>query len=145
MPFAPDDYAVPTSLETTGFRLEALGPQHNARDHQAWMSSIDHIRATPGYAGRDWPAPMTPEQNLADLEQHAWEFEQRRGFTYTVLDGDDVVGCVYIYPADDGLHDARATSWVTEARADLDPRVRATVKAWLATSWPFELVDYAGT
>ena len=99
--FVPDGFAVPRELVTGEFRLEPLGPQHNAGDYEAWMSSIDHIRATPGFEGWRWPDPeMTPEQNLGDLQQHAEEFAQRSGFTYTVLDPGSgrVIGCVYIYP-----------------------------------------------
>ena len=44
---------------TTMFRLEPLGPEHNDRDYEAWMSSIDHIHATPGMEHRDWPTPMS--------------------------------------------------------------------------------------
>ncbi|MGA2014976.1 MAG: N-acetyltransferase, partial [Solirubrobacteraceae bacterium] len=53
--FVPDDYAVPLALTGPGFRLEPLGPQHNVADHRAWTSSIDHIRATPGFSTWRWP------------------------------------------------------------------------------------------
>jgi hypothetical protein len=108
--FVPDGFAVPRELVAEEFRLEPLGPQHNAGDYEAWTSSIEHIRATPGFEGRPWPDPeMTPEQNLADLRRHAEDFAQRSGFTYTVLDSDGgtIIGCVYIYPSDrtDGAAD----------------------------------------
>lgn len=144
-PFVPPDFEAPTSLKTDEFRLEPLGPQHNERDHDAWMSSIDHIRSTPGFTDpdRDWPTAMSLESNLDDLEMHARHFRDREGFTYSVLDGDDVIGCVYIYPASDGDHDARVTSWVTEGRSALDVKVFMAVSAWLAESWPFSGFDYA--
>ena len=113
--FVPDDFAVPRELVTGEFRLEPLGPQHNAGDYEAWMSSIEHIRATPGFEGWRWPDPeMTSEQNLGDLRQHAEEFAERSGFTYTVLDAGSgrVIGCVYIYPSK-GAGGARA--WPTSA------------------------------
>jgi len=47
--FVPVDFDPPTALVTDRFRLEPLGPQHNNADHAAWTSSIEHIRATPGY------------------------------------------------------------------------------------------------
>jgi len=53
--FLPEDFDPPTSLLTDKFRLEPLGPQHNAADHAAWMSSIEHIHATPGYLDGGWP------------------------------------------------------------------------------------------
>jgi hypothetical protein len=40
------------------------------------------------------------------------DFAERTGFTYAVLDAaDDVVGCVYLYPAEDGEHDVHVRSW----------------------------------
>src|SRR3984885_7729565 len=98
--FVPVDFAVPDGLTAAEFRLEPLGPQHNAADYAAWTSSMDHIQATPGFAGWGWPHPMSLADNLGDLERHAQDFAGRRGFTYPVLSpGDgDVIGCVYIYP-----------------------------------------------
>ena len=143
--FVPDDFAVPRELVTEEFRLEPLGPQHNADDYDAWTSSIDHIKATPGFGGR-WPDPaMTPEENLADLQRHAEDFAQRSGFTYTVLarGSDRIIGCVYIYPSGsaDGAADVR--SWVRADQADLDVAVHDAVSAWLTNDWPFTSVRYA--
>jgi hypothetical protein len=145
-PFVPDEFPVPRTLVDARFRLEPLGPQHNAADHAAWTSSIEHIRATPGWEGRDWPPPegMPAEDNLRDLERHAADFEARRGFTYSVLAPDgDVIGCVYIYPAPGGEHDARVLSWVSAAAAELDVPLRAAVSRWLVEQWPFERLEYA--
>ncbi len=141
-PFVPADFDVPESFEGAGFRLEPLGPQHNERDHAAWMSSIDHIRATPGFPDGDWPSAMSLEENLADLERHARHFEERRGFTYSILDGDEVIGCVYIYPASQPGYDAEVQSWVTESRAGMDVTVRTALAQWLTREWPFAAPYY---
>jgi hypothetical protein len=139
--FVPDDFEVPTSLEAPGFRLEPLGPEHNERDHAAWMSSIDHIHATPGFPMQDgWPHPMDLAANLGDLDQHRRDFEARTGFTYTVLDGDEVMGCVYLYPSDEDGVDAQVSSWVRASHAHLDEALWQTVNDWLARDWPFEVV-----
>ena len=144
-PFVPDDFAVPRELVAGEFRLEPLGPQHNAGDYEAWTSSMEHIAATPGFAGWGWPKPMTPEDNLGDLRRHAEDFAARKGFTYTVLaDGDRIVGCVYIYPARDGPPGAAdVRSWVRADRAELDVPLHDAVSAWLAEVWPFTVVRYA--
>jgi hypothetical protein len=66
------------------------------------MSSIEHIHAAPGFSTWRWPPAdgMSLDENLRDLRRHADDFKQRVGFTYTVLDDEDVVvGCVYIYPS----------------------------------------------
>jgi hypothetical protein len=161
--FVPADFAVPGGLTAELFRLEPLGPQHNAADYAAWTGSMDHIQATPGFAGSSWPHPMSLADNLGDLERHAQDFTGRRGFTFTVLSpGDgDVIGCVYIYPRPgDSPEDAgaagdsatgsgtagrpaRVRSWVRADHADLDPVLYRTVLAWLRSDWPFPSVDYA--
>ena len=105
--FVPDDFAVPDELVCDGFVLRPLAAEHNAADHAAWMASIDHIRETPGFRGRRWPFPMPLEQNLRDVERHQQDFNERSGFTYTVLDrAGEVIGCVYIYPSDQPDFDA---------------------------------------
>lgn len=143
-PFVPSGFTVPMTSTGPGFRLEPLGPQHNERDHEAWMSSIDHIRATPGYdPDGDWPVAMSLAANLADLEMHARHFADREGFTYSILDGDDVIGCLYIYLTDDPTHDASIKSWVRSSHAEMDVVVYESVSRWIAQSWPFDNPRYA--
>jgi len=142
-PFVPPGFAPPQDLEGPGFRLEPLGPQHNDRDYAAWTSSLEHIRATPGFESGDWPVPMSLERNREDLSRHAADFEDRTGFTYSVLAGDDVIGCVYIYPSGDGRHDAEISSWVRESDAALDTAVWRAVSQWMETDWPFADTVYA--
>ena len=146
MAFVPDDFQPPLELVTDQFVLEPLGPQHNEADHPAWSSSIEHIRATPGYPDGRWPRPMSLEENRGDLERHARDFAARSGFTYTVLDPSDrdVIGCVYIYPDEPGGDDAVVKSWVRATHADRDVPLREAVSRWLAEAWPFERISYAG-
>jgi hypothetical protein len=142
--FVPPDFVVPLRLGTPQFRLEPLGPEHNAADYAAWSSSMEHIQATPGWEESSWPREMTLEENRADLVRHAGDFENRTGFTYTVLEpGGDVVGCVYIYPSKPGAHQAHVLSWVRAGRAELDVPLWQAVSDWLAAEWPFQNVDYA--
>jgi hypothetical protein len=142
--FVPPDFAVPRGLETSEFVLEPLGPEHNQRDYDAWTSSMEHIAQTPGYPDGSWPREMTLDENRADLQRHADDFRNRRGFTYTVLDpaSRDVIGCVYIYPVAGGDHDACALSWVRESHAQLDVPLWRTVSEWLESDWPFANVEY---
>jgi hypothetical protein len=151
--FVPADFAVPGGLTDGEFRLEPLGPEHNAADYAAWTASIGHIRATPGFAGHSWPHEMSLAENLDDLERHARDFAGRRGFTYTVLSTStgETIGCVYIYPprdkspdrpSADGQH-AAVSSWVRADRAALDPELYHAVRAWLERDWPFRSIEYA--
>ena len=143
--FVPEQFAVPRLLRTDAFRLEPLGPQHNAADFAAWTSSIEHIRATPGFATGSWPrAGMSIEENLRDLTRHAKDFAARIGFTYTVLDHhDEVIGCVYIYPSDQEGTEAWVGSWVRADHAELDRALYEAVIRWLDDDWPFTTIDYA--
>ncbi len=143
MSFVPASFQVPESHLAGSFRLEPLGPEHNERDYQAWTSSMQHIASTPGFANWGWPTPMTLEENLSDLEMHARHFENREGFTYSVVDGDEVIGCVYIYPSKEPDLDAQVRSWVRASRADLDVALWREVSRWLETVWPFDSVGYA--
>jgi hypothetical protein len=140
----------PERLRTERFVLEPLGPHHNDADHAAWMGSIEHIRATPGFTpehwgGDDWPYPMSLAENLADLHQHADEFARGEAFAYTVLDpaDGDVIGCVYVDP--DEVADARCRLWVRADRAHLDTDLETTVRAWLTgPSWELNSVRFPG-
>ncbi len=145
VPFVPDDFQPPLGLVADDFVLEPLGPEHNEDDHDAWSSSMEHIRATPGFTDGRWPRLMTLEENRADLERHAHDFAARSGFTYTVLDPADrrVIGCVYIYPDTKGADDAAVFSWVRATHAGYDAALREVVSRWLGEAWPFGRISYA--
>ena len=140
MSLVADDFVVPLSFDCPGFRMEPLGPRHNERDHEAWMSSIDHIWSTPDFPDGPWPTAMTLEANHDDMVRHAKHFEERHGFTYSILDGDDVIGCLYIYPSETA--DAAASSWVRASRAEMDVVTWKAISTWLETDWPFVTVEY---
>lgn len=145
--FVPAGFVAPRVLTTDQFRLEPLGPEHNEADRAAWMSSIEHIRATPGYPDGSWPPPegLTLEENRNDLTRHARHFAEGRGFTFTVLDpAGGVIGCVYLYPSPDAAYDVTVQSWVTADRAELDGPLADAVAAWIATDWPWERLDRCG-
>ncbi len=146
--FVPANFDPPTSLATNQFHLEPLGPQHNEADHAAWMSSIEHIRSTPGYPDGNWPprTGMTLEENLIDLRRHADDFTRGAGYTFTVLDPSDngVIGCVYLYPSASEEWDVTVQSWVRADRSSLDVPLADAVARWLATEWPWERVDRCG-
>jgi hypothetical protein len=142
----------PRLLRTAAFVLEPLGPEHNEADHAAWSSSIEHIRATPGFqpaewGGDAWPFPMSAIENRGDLERHAAEFASGEAFAYTVLDplDGDVIGCVYVDPDPTGEADAMCRSWVRADRAELDPGLHEVVREWLrSNAWSFTTVRFPG-
>lgn len=141
-PFVPPGFEVPHALDHPDFRLVPLGPIHNDRDYRAWTSSMDHIRRTPGFETYSWPHPMSPEDNLRDLQKHADDFARRTGFTYSVVSGDDVLGCVYIYPGG-SAYAAVVRSWVRADHHHLDVPLYQAVREWLGRVWPFQAISYS--
>jgi hypothetical protein len=145
-PLVPGDFAVPAGLTDDLFVIEPLDVRHNESDHAAWTSSIDHIKGTPGFAGRSWPdQPMSLAENAADLARHARDFADRTGFAYTVLDpaSGEVIGCVYFYPPRRDGYDVDVRSWVRADRAELDRPLHDVIRHWLSAAWPFRRPDYA--
>ncbi len=144
--FVPDGFVPPRGLVSDRFVLEPLGPEHNESDLAAWSSSIEHIRATPGFEGRKWPERVySLEENLADLVQHRVDFETGTGFAYTVLapGSRQVVGCVYLYPPRRPGYDVDVRSWVRQEDAPLDKPLAEAINAWLASEWPWRAPDVA--
>ena len=141
----PPDFDVPLGLATCDFVLEPLGPEHNEEDYEAWTSSMEHIAQTPGFPWGSWPREMTEDENREDLQRHADDFRNRKGFTYTVLDpiDRDVIGCVYIYPLRDSDDTAIVQSWVRKSHARLDAPLWRAVSRWLESDWPLTAVQYA--
>ncbi|MEV4313872.1 N-acetyltransferase [Actinocrispum sp. NPDC049592] len=140
--FVPPDFSVPTTFVHDEFHLTPLRPEHNPDDYRAWTSSKEHIRRTPGFEHYGWPVDMTIEENRRDLVQHADDFTRRVGFTYSVISGEEVIGCVYIYPDDKPGH-AQVRSWVREDRAQLDVVLYELVDEWLRDVWPFKGYSYS--
>jgi RimJ/RimL family protein N-acetyltransferase len=116
------------------------------KDYEAVIESRELLHAQ---FGGPWPREgFTRQENLADLERHQREFEQREAFAYTVvsLDESRVLGCIYINPSSDKDTDAEVYMWVRQSEFDkgLDPILSETVKTWLEETWPFEQVNYPG-
>ena len=147
--FEPADFNAPIVHRLAGVRLERLEELHNERDHAAWMVSIEHIKATPGFSKGDWgtdewPRTMTLAENLADLVDHHREFDERIGFAYSVMRDEDVIGCVYIEPDETHEAEVKVRSWVVADDADLDAPLAVAVKRWILEKWPVITVRYVG-
>jgi hypothetical protein len=139
--FVPEDFRVPQHIEQPTYVLRPLTTAEVAKDYAAVMSSRQSLRQIFGN-NDNWPAEqMTLEENYRDLERHQNDFEQRRGFTYTVetATGDECLGCVYIYPCKRGTYDAEVYYWVRDsAKAQgLEAELGTFVRSWLREVWPF--------
>jgi hypothetical protein len=145
--FVPDEFDIPAGTRNERFVIEPLRLEHNESDYDAWTSSREHIKATPGFVGDEtWvDLDLSLEDNADAIARHEKDFRSRNGFAYTVLDGVSlaVIGSVYLYPPRRDEYDADVRSWVRADRADLDKPLHDLVRAWLAESWPFGRPEYA--
>ena len=142
MAWYPADAAVPDELRTDECLLRPLRATDVELDYDAVIASRELLLV--GSGGR-WPAAgFSLADNLADLERHEREHEERVAFTYTVLmpDGARCLGCVYINPLRPMLRRlARRGTYAAapgeEDRADDDPAWRdarddeAVVSFWV--------------
>ena len=141
----PDTFEVPALLETEHFRLRMLSVDDVDKDYEAVMETQAYFHSK----GSSWPrVGFTIEENLADLQRHQQEFQERKAFAYTVVSLDEIrmLGCLYINPTDREDADARVQMWVRTSEYDkgLDPILFSTVKQWLDSAWPFSNVVYPG-
>jgi hypothetical protein len=154
MPLVHSSFVPPESANLDGFTLEVLGPRHAAADFLAVASSKEQIRHVFG-PENDWPgAGITFEQNLADLERHADEFERRAAFAYAMLKSPaEYVGCLYIKPVKSRtvqdrrktLFDAQAFFWLSSVQNSLSEFVvHAQLAQWLDDHWPFRSMAWPG-
>lgn len=146
-PLVPDDFKVPDGLVHADFHLRMLAASDAEADYDAVMASQARLRAGSPHG---WPrAGFTLKENLADLIRHEQEFHDRIAFAYTMVAPDDseVLGCVYINPADpQDEHDAQVYMWVRdEHHPELTGTLFSAVDAWLQRDWPFRSVRYIRT
>lgn len=143
----PNDFIVPSILETSEFRLRPLLISDVVKDYDAVMSSVDHLKGVLS-PDSDWPEGLTFEDDLIDLGWHHKEFKRRTSFAYTVMSLDEArcLGCCYIYPPSDPAYDAEAYYWArqSELASGLEERLGQVFRDWLARDWPFERVAYPG-
>ncbi|MBV7337457.1 GNAT family N-acetyltransferase [Chloroflexi bacterium TSY] len=118
------------------------------QDFEAVMSSKESLRQI--FAPNDdWPADeMTLQDNYNDLQRHESDFDQRVGFTYTVVTVNEqsCLGCVYIYPSPTKQHDARVYYWVRDSAKpqELDKKLGDFLHHWVADAWPFHNPVFPG-
>jgi hypothetical protein len=148
MAFLPDEFEVPTVLETERFRLRPLTIHDVVKDSDAVMTSRDHLWAL---FGEEWgwpPEDLTLEQDLDDLGWHQKEFERRSSFDYAVVSLDErrVLGCVYVDPPTKAGFEAEVYLWArtSEVASGLEEELLAVVREWIDREWPFATVAFPG-
>ena len=147
-PFVPADFIIPLRLEHSNFILRKLTTADVEQDYEAVMSSKENLRKI--FSPQDdWPRDgMTLEDNFKDLQGHQEDFDQRRGFTYTVVSpSEDIcLGCVYIYPWKGKQYDVQVYFWVRDIAIpiDLEKQLDHHLHHWLVETWPFRSPAFPG-
>jgi hypothetical protein len=146
--FVSEEFVVPQRVEQRNYLLRPLTTTDVEKDYEAVMSSKESLRQIFGENG-EWPAEtMTLQDNYRDLERHQTDFEQRRGFTYTMEtpDGNRCLGCVYIYPCQRGDYDAQVFYWVRDSvkAQGVEAELGAFLRQWLRQVWPFQRPAFPG-
>lgn len=154
MTFYPENEQVPEYLQTEEFVILPLTPTHVELDYAALMSNKEMLRL---WSGSPWPSnDFTLAQNLADLEWHWSEHQERIAFTFTVLNHteDRCLGCIYIKPMAEILahnetwqalaepveapaHNALIRFWTIN---NLDSTLFPILQQWFTTDWAFSKI-----
>jgi RimJ/RimL family protein N-acetyltransferase len=145
--FYPARAPVPEEKRTQRLLFRRLRATDVELDYDAVMSSAEALRR---WSGSDWPRDgFTLAENLADLERHEHEHNERKAFTFTVLDpaATRCLGCVYVVPVwpeaaclCGGVTCAAAVGfWVrtSELEGDLDRHLFAALCEWFKSEWTF--------
>jgi hypothetical protein len=151
---------VPDGLRTAEFVLRPIVADDAEKDHAAVMETREDLRL---WEQSTWPEEdFTVEANRADLVGLEERHSDGRAFTYTVLtpDGDECLGCVYIFPTTAPFLARSAVSPVGGARWDeveavvyfwarrtqmvrgMDSRLLDSLRVWFAGEWALEQVVF---
>jgi len=169
MSFYPVNAPVPDILRTNEMLIRPLRASDVMLDYDAVISSRAELWLR---SGGTWPREgFTIEENLADLQQHEREHQERLAFTYTIMNPNETecLGCIYITPLAQRLEraaasleqnpearaflqsaaqisasDAVVTFWVRQSRLadNLDLRLLQALTNWFHTSWSFSRVTF---
>jgi hypothetical protein len=149
MAWLPPSFEHPTRVEVaTGFHLRPIRASDVDLDYPAVMGSRERLWSIYGKAWGWPPATMTHEQDRDDLARHEAEIEAHESFNYALFDAaeTDLLGCVYIDPAERVGADADISWWVVGrlAGSDLERALDEFVPRWIAEAWPFDRPRYPG-
>ncbi len=151
---------LPAGLTTEEFRLRPIVADDAAMDYAAVVETREYLRLWEQSA---WPDDdFTVEANREDLEDLQQRHNDRRAYTYTVLDpsGGECLGCVYVFPATAafltratvtqiGLDawadvDAVVYFWVRRSHmaTGMDERLLAELRRWFTGAWGLDCTVY---
>ncbi len=145
----PEGWEHPQRVEVCeGFHLRPIRADDVELDMPAVMGSRARLWSIYGQAWGWPPEGMTADQDRADLQHHEDEMRAHESFNYALFDDQEteLVGCVYLDPAQKPGADADISWWVREeyvgsvVEASLDD----LVPRWVAREWPLRAPRYVG-
>jgi RimJ/RimL family protein N-acetyltransferase len=137
----PDDWQHPVRVRVTDHHHQRpIRAADVEQDLPAVLGSQQRLWSIYGDAW-GWPPPtMTRDQDVEDLQRHADEIEAHLSFNYALLDEQEseLIGCVYIDPADGPDRDAEVSWWVRDeyVGTDVDRALTELVPRWITEDWP---------
>ena len=154
--FYPSDARIPEVLQTDEFLVRPLRATDVALDYDAVISSRAELLLG---SGGTWPREgFTLEENLADLQRHEREHQDRVAFTYTVMNPTETecLGCIYLVPLESILgHDGGSAGYLADRAAyvtfwvrhscladNLDRRLLQALIPWFQNEWAFSHVIF---
>jgi RimJ/RimL family protein N-acetyltransferase len=156
MIYYPEESKVPNGFSTSQYDIRPLLTSDVEKDYEAVMAAQElNLRWTEGR----WPKDgFTVEENLEDLEYHQKMHEERKEFTFTVMDPEEkyCLGCIYFNPLRSEILEVVKAKGLTYAsssivffwlRPDLTDkqfsyRIFEKIRDWIKTEWEFNHVYY---
>jgi RimJ/RimL family protein N-acetyltransferase len=145
----PNDWKHPRRLDlSTGHHLRAIRATDVDLHMLAVMGSQERLWAIYGQA-RGWPpSTMTVDQDYNDLARHEAEIERHASFNYALFDQGEteLLGCVYIDPAEKSGADAEISWWVVDGLVGgpIQAALEDMIPRWISSVWPFARPRYIG-
>ena len=148
-PWLPADWDHPQRVEMrTGHHLRPIRASDVDLDMQAVMGSQERLWSIYGQAWGWPPSGMTVEQDREDLARHESEIEGHESFNYALFDAGEteLLGCVYIDPAQKAGADAEISWWVVDALVGgpVEAALDNLVPRWIELEWPLTRPRYVG-
>jgi len=145
-PIVSPSFKVPLTHCEPGFLITILSEKYAALDYDAIIESKPRLGNV--FSGI-WPEDViNREINLEHINAHYQDYQNRCGYTYTVLSLDYLkcLGCIYIYPSLKAGFDIMVHYWVHISLMDTEFEARFTtfIQGWLNVVWPFKSVAYPG-
>jgi hypothetical protein len=118
-PLLPHGLRPPETWGGPGWLARPLCLTDAESDFEAVTASTDRLRGAME-PDSPWPHGLTLQENRVDLGWHEREFTLGHSYAWTVVEGERIVGCCYLYPADRAGSDAMAFWWVRSGHEALD-------------------------